>query len=146
MSNSECADNHLIIRYDSNQKVYVETDDGDRFFTTAKRVADVLKINNLDRFADFKRQFKKLDVEINKWLNNLGGKFKSASLSTRDHGLILFVVPTEFRYDPEFEDLLSDFDLMIANREDLDLIQLSVMSLPSDSKEALACFVPPHSK
>ncbi len=133
---------HLIIRFhDTEQKVLIETDDGDRFLTTAAEIASVLGIVKAENIMKFHGEWMELNQRLGEWIKEHQASIKSAYLAPRDRCLLFIVVPIDPRYRDDFEDQLSDLDIEIANNPAFSTIHLSVMSLPTDAPAGLDCFI-----
>lgn len=130
----------VLVRFDSDSEFLVETEHGDRFVTTAAQIARVLQIIDHEQILLFGNQYRELHNVLKTWVHENRNAVKVAYLASRDHGLVFIVVPRLSEYSREFQDLISDLDLMIANRDDLSLVSLSVMSIPTSHPDALNCF------
>lgn len=78
---------------------------------------------------DFRSQFEDLIETLGKWLSE-DKSLSEAYLTTRDGGLLFLVIRPNAEFSRDFEDRLTELDILIANDERFDSIQMSVLSLP----------------
>ncbi|HUP81413.1 MAG TPA: hypothetical protein VM260_22875 [Pirellula sp.] len=131
----------FVVRFDDERELLVETEDGDRFLTTVAEVASVLRIVDPKEILKLQREYSDLQRKLSDWRRSHRENIKIALLTARDHGLIFIVVPKTPKYSREFDDLLSELDIEIANDSKFSNIRLSVMQLPTDNPDGLSCFI-----
>jgi len=78
--------------------------------------------------------------KLGAWVSAREEKISRSIVTTRDAGILFLLCTRLPGFDQELEDEMTGLDLMIAGDEDLDLIRLSVMAIPSDTDEAVYCF------
>lgn len=89
----------------------------------------------------FKSQFDSLLNYLGGWIKARERKISSATLTTRDSGLLLLIVTKGTKYDSEFELEITDLDIQVANDSDFAMIDLSVLAIPACPAEAVRSFV-----
>ncbi len=108
----------------------------------AVRIADAIVKLRAEASRDVvKEQFDLFFSEIQGWIEGRGD-VSEAYVCCQPGEMVLLVVTNLDRYNAEFEDALSDFDMKLSNDPELDKLNVSVMSLPRMPSSALACFLP----
>jgi hypothetical protein len=147
MSSSPLSDltNAIVLSWDENgRKVRISTSDNDLFFTTVGEAIEACKARDFQE--DFKRQFDGLLGVLAEWIKKHKDHIDRAYLTIRDAGLLFLPITKFSRLDPDFEDLLTDLDIQIAQDDKYSHITMSVLALPNTSSEAISSFVnPKHS-
>lgn len=124
-----------------NKQVVVTPDDQDRYVLTVEEIIRACQV--VERAFAFGQQFECLLEILAGWLLNHRKDIADAVITMRDAGLLFLIIRKEKAYDPAFEDALTNLDVEIAQDEALDLIRLSVLSLPKASHDAIESFFSP---
>lgn len=129
---------HLSWKTGKSGRLMIVPKDNDRFMVQVRYAVEILqKSKDFERFHD---QFKVLLDILVAWIRSRSD-VKNAYVTLREGSLSFVVVKASAKYDAKYEDELSDLDIEIANDEDLDLITLTVLSLPPASDESLTTFL-----
>lgn len=129
----------IRLRHGDQGKVWVESEDEDRFLMTVEAVVSACKTHG--RFADVGKQLRKLVRKLTQWLDEHPEDVQEAYLTVRDSALLFLIVRKTKPFNEALEDALTELDLEIANDETLDLIRFSVLALPATSKESVQSFL-----
>lgn len=124
------------------QKVIVTPQNQDRFMLSVREAAIACQM--ADDSNSFIQQFKELLENLASWLKRHGSKVERAFVTIRDAGFVFLVVQRNKSYNREFEDLLTELDMSIAQDQNLNLIRLNVLALPKSSKESYESFLVPE--
>lgn len=89
----------------------------------------------------FSAQFNQMLTHLGQWVDKNKSKIEQAFVSPRDAGLLFLVVQQSATYDESFEDLMTELDLEIANDDDYNLINLSVLAIPPCEEETTQSFL-----
>jgi hypothetical protein len=129
---------------DKAARVVVTPDDEDRFAITVGEAVEACRAYT--KSEQFKRQFTLMLRTLAEWIRHNQEKIEASFVTRRDNGLLFLVVQKSPRHDPEFEAALTELDIQIANDPMMDLIELSVMSLPCASEDCIDSFIHPALK
>lgn len=124
---------------DVDGQVVISPSDGDRYGLKVRRAIELLQKTQYR--DDFEKQLQILNKLLFQWLSTRWDDIDKAFMTVRDGDLAFIVVTQNDEYNEQFEDDLSELDIQIANDVDLNLINLTSISLPSVSAEALDSFL-----
>lgn len=90
---------------------------------------------------EFNAQYSQLLNKLGGWIDARKGQIAQAYLTLRDAGLLLLIVTKAAEYGDELEAQITELDMEIANDTDYHLIDLSVLAIPSCSKDSVSSFL-----
>lgn len=76
------------------------------------------------------------------WASDHRHNISKAFLASRGTGFLFLVVQKESEYNHELEDALTELDILIAQNQEYQLVNLSVLSIPNSSDETIRTFLP----
>ena len=126
---------------DNDNNVVVTPEDNDRFVLTVSEAVEACKARGNEN--KFGLQFNLLMRITAEWLKEHKDKISCSYLTVRDAGLLFLVVRKEISFNSDFEDLLTEFDIKIAQDPQLDLIDLSVLAIPNSNEAGISSFLKP---
>lgn len=126
---------------DEGSQVIVTPQDEDRFLLSVQEAAEACRAGN--KAILFKRQFGRLLKRLALWLGQYEEGVSRAFVTIRDAGLLFLVVQKTKAYDRDFENALTSLDIEIARDSNLDMVNLSVLALPSTSEDSYQSFAAP---
>ena len=127
---------------DQTPGVLITPGDEDRFpLSMSSAIRGCRLANKLDVHI---RQFRDLLPYLAQWLAAHEDRIDRAYVGTRDGGLLFLIVQAGRRYDAVLEDELTQLDISIAQNEDFNAIELSVLSLPQSDQDAVPTFLSPN--
>lgn len=129
----------LLLRREPSGKVRVGPEDLDRFAIQREKAARILRL--VDRTEQFEKQFSLLLDTLGNWVSQNRGKVSDSYVTLQEGVLSLVVIRKQPEYDADFEDVLSELEVDIANDPDLNLIEFTTMPLPPVSEAALRSFI-----
>jgi len=138
MAKAERTSVALLVESDPGQAV-VKMKDGDVFFVAVSDAARACQA--IEKFKDFSTQFRALLAKLGTWVEAHRSGIKSAYLTIREHDMLFLTVQKSVEFDALLADSLSDLDLEIANGEEFNLLDLSVMAIPAVSEGSLNAFL-----
>lgn len=125
-------------------QVIVIPDDNDLFCTTVDKAIKACKA--YDEMTRCSEQFKTMLCEkLASWIKNHKDNIEQAFVTVTESGALFLVVRKSMKFDREFTYALADLDMKIAQDPELNLIKLSVLSLPHSSEEEYGTFLNPSS-
>lgn len=137
-----CDKEPIQLQYcEKDRKVVVTPSDNDRFVLSVEEAA--MACRSMKQLLVFNDQFEHLLSHLAQWMEDHKSKIKKAFVTVRDAGLMFLLVQNQVRFDGEFEDILSDLDIEIAQNPEYSLIHLSVLALPNCSQEGYESFLSP---
>jgi hypothetical protein len=123
------------------QTVVITPENEDRFSLT---VQEAIRACSAGQDAIiFDRQFKKLLEKTTFWLKKNSSDIDKAYVTIRDSDILFFIVRKTVEYNRDFEDVLTDFDIEVAEDRNLDKIRMSVLAIPKSSPQTITSFLRP---
>ena len=123
--------------------VIVTPEDQDRFFLTVEDAIEACKAHS--GFTEFQKTFKDFLTHLAKWIEARREKIKEAYVTVRQNDMLFLVVQTGKAFEWEFEDELTDLDLLIAQETKFKEIRLSVLCIPDAGDDSVFSFLDPTS-
>ncbi len=122
-------------------QVKVKRKNRDQFFLTLGEA--VTALTAFDEYKhDFTNQIMDLLEELSNWVKAHKKSIRSAHLTIRRDGSILFVVMQKgIQFDAELSAELTEVDIAVANNPAFDLIKLDVLAIPKVSRESANAFL-----
>ncbi len=129
-----------------------QADGGEAFITPKEGEAFGLPIDEAvsaciswdQHVRQFSRQVGDLLESLGRWLDEREAQIHRAYFCLETDGALFAVVSKDVRFDPSFEDALSELDLGIAQDEAFNLIKLRVIAIPFSSDETISSFLDPQ--
>lgn len=128
---------------ETSREIVISPEDQDRFTATVEEAIKACQ-SSIQGFAKFQQAFKSLLTRLQSWISEHEKDVDSAYLSVRDAGLLFVVVRKGASYDRDFEDLLTQVDLEIANDSEFNTIRMNVLALPNCPSDSITAFVSPE--
>lgn len=113
---------------EKNCTVLIEGQDEDRFALTVQQVIQACNIQQAKE--GFEAQFADLKNLLGGWVHRNRSDIHKAFITVLDARILFLVITQQVDYNPDFDDALTDLDLMIAQTPFVSNIPLSVQSLP----------------
>jgi hypothetical protein len=134
----------IVLRWqDDSRMLVVEPKDQDRYMLTVSKAIAACQMDQALGLEQFQTQFKNLLLTLKNWAQERRNEIEGVYLAVRDGGLLYVVVKKQARFNPDFEDSLTDLDLKIAHDEDLSMMRVNMLSLPKASMDAISTFLSP---
>ncbi|KKN13938.1 hypothetical protein LCGC14_1001240 [marine sediment metagenome] len=130
------------LEWDDEDTRVVATDEGKHKLVLTTRQA-ILACKWAADYETFKSAFDILITRLGQWKREHDEQISDAYLTVREAELMFVVVKKTQEYDREFEDSLTDLDIAIAQDEDFEMINLSVLELPNAPDDSVAVFLSP---
>ena len=130
----------IDLKYDDKDaQVRVETEREDRFFMTVQ--AAIAACQAFSNYEEFTKQFRLMHGLLSQWARQHEKDIAHAYLTVRDSAILFLVVQKLESFHQELEDSLTDLDIAIAQNDQLNLIRLNVLAIPSASEESIQSFL-----
>ncbi len=122
-----------------NGQVVVHSGD-DVFLLTVQEAVNACGAWN--KMAEFQLQMKALLDRLSKWIEENKGTVRDAYFSVKTGGGLFFMVVTSSKkFDPDLEDKLTELDIEVANKDEFNLLRLSVLAIPDSPPECVESFL-----
>jgi len=129
-----------LIQSDRDRNILIEADEEqDRFVMTVSAAIEACKAYG--KSAEFNQQFKAMQSKLGAWIQTREADIDEAYLTVRDEAILLLVVQKSEAFNQALEESLTALDIAIAQDEELSLIRLNVLSLPSASEDSIQSFL-----
>ena len=126
---------------DKDKRVIIHPANHDIDIHTVEEVIEAVHAHGKEERVRVKRQFSDLLGRLGEWASMHAGRIQQAIVTLRDSDLLFLVVMNDVKYDPGFEDELTDLDIKIAQDSDYDRLRLSVLALPKMGKAGISSFI-----
>lgn len=113
---------------EKDRTVLIEDHGEDRFALTVQEVIKACNIRQAK--GSFETQFADMKNLLGNWVHSNRSDIYKAFITVRDAHILFLTITQQTDHNPDFEDVLTDLDLMIAQTPFVSDIPLSVQSLP----------------
>jgi len=124
---------------EQNRKIVITTRDSDRFVLTMR--AAIAACRAQEQEGEFEAQYNTVLDRLAEWIEEHKGRVATGFVTIREADLLFVVVRDGANVDREFEDQLTELDVTIATDPELNLVMLSVLSLPTIPEDAIKGFL-----